>query len=485
MDPSVARRQEAERFMNIAEKLLMARDLEGCKQFVAQALSFDPRTPGADDLLAAADALLAAQRRRLPSGPLDPYAVLGLDSAVPASRDPDVVHSHYRRLSLLLNRSHPDRPCSLAFADAARLVADAWAFLSDPLRKASLDSDLDAAAAATNAAAAAAAAATNAAAAAAAARVPIDPHPEKQNQLQSQPPPPPPLAPQPMQTVSGTPPPKRGRPPRAAKTPATTPAPQPPQTVSGTSPTKRGRPPRAAKQSPEVERNQEGEAQQAPVFWTACPSCCHLHQYDHSYESQTLLCPSCRRPFVATAMSTQPPIVPGTDMYYCSWGFFPMGFPGGPAFAEPLNSPQQQAPAALGFYPMGPYLPLPSLSGIVEGEGNKAVDAGTGIPVIPTMTWALAKEEHFLLEVMLLQLSDVYIKVSLLTGIVMGLGAGVSLHGRFRVATDNTLHWMPPRLEQVHDEAVVEYFSRIDDPQWEDLDLPARRSHGRTIESKL
>lgn len=333
MDPSVARRQEAERFMNIAEKLLMARDLEGCKQFVAQALSFDPRTPGADDLLAAADALLAAQRRRLPSGPLDPYAVLGLDSAVPASRDPDVVHSHYRRLSLLLNRSHPDRPCSLAFADAARLVADAWAFLSDPLRKASLDSDLDAAAA----------------------RVPIDPHPEKQNQLQSQPPPPPPLAPQPMQTVSGTPPPKRGRPPRAAK------------------------------QSPVVERNQEGEAQQAPVFWTACPSCCHLHQYDHSYESQTLLCPSCRRPFVATAMSTQPPIVPGTDMYYCSWGFFPMGFPGGPAFAEPLNSPQQQAPAALGFYPMGPYLPLPSLSGIVEGEGNKAVDAGTGIPVIPTV----------------------------------------------------------------------------------------------------
>ncbi|XP_008659911.1 protein transport protein sec31 [Zea mays] len=374
MDPSVARRQEAERFMNIAEKLLMARDLEGCKQFVAQALSFDPRTPGADDLLAAADALLAAQRRRLPSGPLDPYAVLGLDSAVPASRDPDVVHSHYRRLSLLLNRSHPDRPCSLAFAEAARLVADAWAFLSDPLRKASLDSDLDAAAAATNAAAAAAAAA--------AARVPIDPHPEKQNQLQSQPPPPPPLAPQPMQTVSGTPPPKRGRPPRAAKTPATPPA---PQTVSGTSPTKRGRPPRAAKQSPEVERNQEGEAQQAPVFWTACPSCCHLHQYDHSYESQTLLCPSCRRPFVATAMSTQPPIVPGTDMYYCSWGFFPMGFPGGPAFAEPLNSPQQQAPAALGFYPMGPYLPLPSLSGIVEGEGNKAVDAGTGIPVIPTV----------------------------------------------------------------------------------------------------
>jgi len=71
-------------------------------------------------------------------------------------------------------------------------------------------------------------------------------------------------------------------------------------------------------------------------------------------------------------------------MYYCSWGFFPMVFPGGPAFAGPLNSPQQQAPDALGFYPMGPYLPLPGPSGIVEGEGNKAVDAGTGSPVTPT-----------------------------------------------------------------------------------------------------
>ncbi|XP_066323877.1 uncharacterized protein [Miscanthus floridulus] len=197
MDPptSAAKRREAERFMSIVEKLLTARGLEGCKQFVAQALSFDPRTPGADNLLAAADALLTDKRRRLPSRALDPYAVLGLDSAMPASREPDVVHSHYRRLSFLLNRSHPDRPCSLAFANAARLVADAWAFLSDPIRKPpsqgrSYRFDLDAATAATNAAAVAKAAA---AAAAAAARVPTAPHLEKQHQPQSrsQPPPPP------------------------------------------------------------------------------------------------------------------------------------------------------------------------------------------------------------------------------------------------------------------------------------------------------
>ncbi|KAL6858832.1 hypothetical protein ACP4OV_017834 [Aristida adscensionis] len=361
MDPTAAARREAERWMGVAEKLLMARDLEGCKQFAAQALSADPRAPGADDLFAAADALLAAQRRRLPSGVPDPYAVLGLDSAHPASRDPEVVHSHYRRLSLLLNRSHPDRPCTLAFSDAARLVADAWAFLSDPIRKASLDADLHAAAAAAAAAAADAAAAAKAAATSAASASPA-PSPEKAKQ-------------QPRRRPQPRPPPQPASPP---------PAPQPPQAASATPPSKRGRPPRAAKPPPAAA--ERPEAAQAPAFWTACPSCCHLHQYDRSLEAQTLLCPSCRRPFFAAPMATPPPIVPGTDMYYCSWGFFPLGFPGGPAFPAPVNSPGHQPPAALGFYPMGPYLPLPGQAGVVEG--NAAVGASSSTPVTATVTTA-------------------------------------------------------------------------------------------------
>ena len=47
------------------------------------------------------------------------------------------------------------------------------------------------------------------------------------------------------------------------------------------------------------------------------------------------------------------------------------------------------------------------------------------------------------------------------------------------------LQWMPPKLELVQDEAVEQYFSKIDDPQWEDLNLPTRHSPGRNIESKL
>uniref|UniRef100_A0A0E0B3Z8 J domain-containing protein n=1 Tax=Oryza glumipatula TaxID=40148 RepID=A0A0E0B3Z8_9ORYZ len=156
MDPAAAARGQAEQWMRVAEKLLVARDLEGCKEFVSQALGTDPHVPGANDLLAAADVLLAAQRRRIPNGHPDPYAVLGLDPSTPASRRPDAIHAQYRRLSFLLNRSHPDRPFSLSFAEAARLVADSWAFLSDPILKSALDAELDAAAAAAAAAAASA-----------------------------------------------------------------------------------------------------------------------------------------------------------------------------------------------------------------------------------------------------------------------------------------------------------------------------------------
>uniref|UniRef100_A0A0E0LVY5 J domain-containing protein n=1 Tax=Oryza punctata TaxID=4537 RepID=A0A0E0LVY5_ORYPU len=345
MDPGgAAARRSAERWIGVAEKLLMARDLEGCKQFVSQARADDPTAPGADDLAAAADILLAAQCRRLPTGGPNPYAVLGLDYADPASRDPDAVHSSYRRLSLLLNRAHPDRPCLHAFADAAHLVAEAWAFLFDPVRKASLDSSLDAAAAA--------------AAALAAARAPPAPSPQKQQPQSPRPASPPPVPPAPEVASAVTMPPR----------------------------SKRGRPPRAAKPQPTPERQQEAEADAAATFWTACPSCCNLHQYTRSYEARTLLCPTCRKPFFAAAMATPPPIVAGTDMYYCSWGFFPLGFPGGPAFAGPTScsssSPTQQAPGALGFYPMGPYLPLPAQGD--AAEGNAAVGSGDGTVVVPS-----------------------------------------------------------------------------------------------------
>ncbi|WOL01497.1 hypothetical protein Cni_G10213 [Canna indica] len=63
---------------------------------------------------------------------------------------------------------------------------------------------------------------------------------------------------------------------------------------------------------------------------TACPSCCHVHEVSREYVNRALRCPNCRRAFQAAELSALPPVVPGTDMYYCSWGFFPLGYLGEP-----------------------------------------------------------------------------------------------------------------------------------------------------------
>jgi hypothetical protein len=67
----------------------------------------------------------------------------------------------------------------------------------------------------------------------------------------------------------------------------------------------------------------------AADFWTACPFCCYVHQYPRDLVGRALKCPneSCRRGFVAAEIPTPPAIVPGTEMYHCAWGFFPLGFP--------------------------------------------------------------------------------------------------------------------------------------------------------------
>ncbi|CAL5087954.1 unnamed protein product [Urochloa decumbens] len=447
-----ASRRKAEQWLSVAEKLLVARDLEGCKQFATQALAADPHTPGADDLHAAAAALLAAQRHLLPSGRPDPYGVLGLDPANPASRRPDAIHSHYRRLSFLLNRSRPDRPCSLAFAEAARLVADAWAFLSDPNLKSALDAELDAAAAA-------------AAARAYHPPAPNLPQPYSQSPLPARPNPPaaapsprrtppavvpfprpppatpaqrptqPPAAPSPRPTPPlVSPPPWRtsppvASPPRATQRPVASP-PQATQRPVASPPRATQRPvasppratqrpvaspPRATQRSP-APQTRPAPLQAAPApaqrptppplvapqtqpnpplpstpqtpiaatipamqsgapsstFWAVCSACCHIHQYDRQYETRKLRCPSCRQTFVAEAMAEPPPIVPGTDMYYSTWGFFPVGFPGCPGFERMVNS-----------QPMGPdQLNAPWLGGSGGVKGNTQDNAQNGVPPV-------------------------------------------------------------------------------------------------------
>uniref|UniRef100_A0ACD5Y1G5 Uncharacterized protein n=1 Tax=Avena sativa TaxID=4498 RepID=A0ACD5Y1G5_AVESA len=412
MDPPPAgARRQAEQWMRVAEKLLMAKDLEGCKEFSSQALAADSCTPGAEDLHAAADVLLAAQRRRMPNGQPNPYAVLGIDPANPASRHPDVVHSSYRRLSLLLNRSHQDRPYSVSVAEAARHVTDAWNFLSNPGLKSALDTELDAAAPAR------------------AYRAPA-----QMQQQQPQPSPRPQqsaigAAPQPRPSPQRSPipavhqPPPQPSPLRAAPQPparAVAPPPLPQQSTIWAAPLPPARaaappplpqqtaapqprpppqqspipaahqpplpqqpsPPRADPQSPAgaVAQPEESGTPPSPTFWTVCKVCSHIHQYDRLYEARKLRCSSCHQPFVAEAMAETPPIVPGTDMYYCTWGFFPIGFPGCPGF-ETLVNKQPQGPDQLN----APWL---GANGVVEANGdvedNGGADVQNGTPVSPS-----------------------------------------------------------------------------------------------------
>ncbi|XP_074558981.1 uncharacterized protein LOC141814922 [Curcuma longa] len=245
---------EAKRWLDIAERLLEVRDLSASKRFAERAMEADPLLDGVDQILAVADVLLASQRRV--NNHVDWYAVLQLQPPSSSSPSPNAdtaaVKRQYRRLALLL---HPGRNRAHGADAAFRLVADAFAVLSNPSKKALFDAELHIANAAAEVSA----------------------------------------SPEPNFSFTSIP---------TSKDP----------------------------------------------FWTACPSCCYVHQYSREYMNQTLRCPNCGRAFEAIKLSATPPVVPGTDMYYCSWGFFPLGFPGGPnIFAkEDLNA---------GWNPFKPFHP--------------------------------------------------------------------------------------------------------------------------------
>ena len=134
MEGGSGNRAEAERLLGVAEKLLHTRDFNGSKDFAILAQETEPLLDGTDQILAVADVLTAAERRI--NNHHDWYGILQTDRR---SDDLDLIKKHYRRLALLL---HPDKN-KFAFADHAfKLVADAWAVLSDPAKKSLYDNEL-------------------------------------------------------------------------------------------------------------------------------------------------------------------------------------------------------------------------------------------------------------------------------------------------------------------------------------------------------
>ncbi|KAL4331861.1 hypothetical protein GQ457_07G024170 [Hibiscus cannabinus] len=127
-------RAEAIRLLGIAEKLLQSRDFNGSRDFAILAQETEPLLDGSDQILAIADVILAAEKRI--NNHQDWYSILQIDGR---SDDNDLIKKQYRRLALLL---HPDKN-KFPFADHAfKLVADAWALLSNSLKKSVYDKEL-------------------------------------------------------------------------------------------------------------------------------------------------------------------------------------------------------------------------------------------------------------------------------------------------------------------------------------------------------
>ncbi|CAK7347254.1 unnamed protein product [Dovyalis caffra] len=127
-------RAEAERLLGIAEKLLQSRDLNGTKDFAVLAQETEPLLEGSDQILAVADVLLSAEKRI--NNHHDWYLILQISRK---TNDSELIKKQYRRLALLL---HPDKN-RYPFADQAfKLVADAWAVLSDVGKKTLYDNEL-------------------------------------------------------------------------------------------------------------------------------------------------------------------------------------------------------------------------------------------------------------------------------------------------------------------------------------------------------
>ncbi|CAM8937675.1 unnamed protein product [Rhodiola kirilowii] len=127
-------RDEAARWINLALKLLVNRDLVGTKTFAIRAKEADPTMGYAEEILAVVDTLMAGQQQI--NGRYDWYGILQVGRM---SRDSEMIAEQYRRLAMLLN---PQRN-GLPFAEEAfGLVTEAWSVLSNPLRKSLYDNEL-------------------------------------------------------------------------------------------------------------------------------------------------------------------------------------------------------------------------------------------------------------------------------------------------------------------------------------------------------
>ncbi|KAF5749742.1 hypothetical protein HS088_TW03G00067 [Tripterygium wilfordii] len=74
-------------------------------------------------------------------------------------------------------------------------------------------------------------------------------------------------------------------------------------------------------------------------FWTVCPYCYHMYEYEKKYEECCLRCEQCRRAFHGVAVPPPPDSVleEGNEGYYCGFGIFPLAYKNGD-FSEKIEN---------------------------------------------------------------------------------------------------------------------------------------------------
>ncbi|CAI0406018.1 unnamed protein product [Linum tenue] len=257
-------RAEAERLLGVAGKLLQSRDFTGSKDFAVLAQETDPLLDGSDQILAIADVLLSSDKKISDDHHHDWYSILQLDPAA----DFDLIKKQYRRLALLL---HPDKN-KFPFADHAfKLVADAWAVLSDSSKKSPFDRDFFSLYTKVDLSSAG------------------DKMPVRRSQRSSS---------------------KNNHPGDSNNNNSA------PTAVNSNSNSSSG----------DMNHSSSRRSSRMASFWTLCPYCYIMYEYPRVYEDCCLRCQKCERAFHAALIHSLPPMVPGKESYYCSWGVFPLGF---------------------------------------------------------------------------------------------------------------------------------------------------------------
>ncbi|KAL6573241.1 hypothetical protein OROHE_001700 [Orobanche hederae] len=291
-------RAEAERLLGIAEKLLSSKDFGGCRDFAILAQETEPLLEGSDQILAVAEVLLASENKRLNNNQPELYSILQIPQR---TEEVELIKKQYRRLALLL---HPDKN-KFPFSDSAfRLVADSWAVLSDPAKKSVYDNEF------------------------VSRFTKVDLVAMKKQQFNQ------PKKQQQQQQTGGE---KQHH--------------KLPIRRSGRGDATGGSSAAAARNSGATgAKANRSNISENPHWvgnlWTACPYCYNLYEYPRVYEGCCLRCDNenCKRAFTATPILSMPPMVPGSEAYYCCWGFFPMGFASGNNAGKENGYPQWMPP---------------------------------------------------------------------------------------------------------------------------------------------